>query len=51
VSLPVFGVFAQVLQAVEDVHGAALDAVLVAGDQAAADAAVTGVLAGFVEQA
>jgi hypothetical protein len=39
-----------VLQRVEDVHGAVLDAVLVAGDQAAADAAVVGVLAGVVEQ-
>src|SRR5262249_31587216 len=41
----------QVLQAVEDVHGAVLDAVLVAGDQAAADPSVIGVLAGVVEQA
>ena len=41
---------AEVLQRVEDVHGAVLDAVLVAGDQAAADAAVVGVLAGVVEQ-
>jgi hypothetical protein len=36
---------AEVLQRVEDVHRAVLDAVLVAGDQAAADAAVVGVLA------
>ena len=36
---------ADVLQRVEDVHRAVLDAVLVAGDQAAADPAVVGVLA------
>jgi hypothetical protein len=42
---------AQVLEAVEDVHRAVLDAVLVAGDQAAADPPVVGVLAGVVEQA
>jgi hypothetical protein len=41
---------AQVLEAVEDVHRAVLDAVLVAGDEAAADPAVVGVLAGVVEQ-
>src|SRR5262249_21296850 len=41
---------AEVLQAVQDVHGAVLDAVLVAGDQAAAHPAVVGVLAGVVEQ-
>ena len=41
---------AEVLQRVEDVHRAVLDAVLVAGDEAAADAAVVGVLAGVVEQ-
>ena len=41
---------AEVLQRVEDVHRAVLDAVLVAGDQAAADPAVVGVLAGVVEQ-
>ena len=36
---------AQVLERVEDVHGAVLGAVLVAGDDAAADAAVVRVLA------
>ena len=41
---------AEVLQRVEDVHRAVLGAVLVAGDQAAADAAVVGVLAVVVEQ-
>ena len=41
---------AQVLEAVEDVHRAVFDAVLVAGDQATADAAVVGVLTGLVEQ-
>ena len=41
---------AEVLERVEDVHRAVLDAVLVAGHQAAADAAVVGVLAGVVEQ-
>src|SRR5947207_5663340 len=40
----------QMLQAVEDVHGAVLDAVFVAGDEAAADPAVVGVLSGVVEQ-
>jgi hypothetical protein len=40
----------QVLQAVEDIHRAVLDTVLVAGDQAAGDPAVVGVLAGLVEQ-
>src|SRR5947207_5212459 len=40
----------QVLQAVQHVHGAVLDAVLVAGDQAAAHPAVVRVLAGIVEQ-
>src|SRR6266581_7154177 len=40
----------QVLQAVQDVHGAVLDAVLVPGDVAAADPAVVGVLPGVVEQ-
>src|ERR671911_390239 len=42
---------AEVLEAVEDVHGAVLDPVLVAGEQAAADPAVVGVLAGLVQQA
>ena len=41
---------AEVLQRVEDVHRAVLDAVLVAGDEAAADASVVGVLAVVVEQ-
>jgi hypothetical protein len=41
---------AEVLQRVEDVHRAVLDAVLVAGDQAAADSPVVGVLAALVEQ-
>ena len=41
---------AEVLQAVQDVHRAVLHAVLVAGDQAAADPAVVGVLARVVEQ-
>src|SRR5262249_56630121 len=40
----------QVLQAVQDVHRAVLDAILVAGDQAAADPAVVDVLPGVVEQ-
>ena len=40
---------AEVLQAVEDVHRAVLDAVLVARDQTPRDAAVVGVLAGGVE--
>ena len=40
----------EVLQAVQDVHGAVLDAVLVPCDQAAAGPAVVGVLAGVVEQ-
>ena len=42
---------AEVLQAVEDVHRAVLDAVLVAGDEASPDPAVVGVLSGVVEQA
>ena len=42
---------ADVLQAVEDVHGAVLDAVLVAGDQAPADPAVVPPLAVVVEVA
>src|SRR4051812_24040680 len=41
---------AEVLQRVEDVHRAVLRAVLVAGDDAARDAPVVGVLTGFVEQ-
>ena len=41
---------AEVLQRVEDVHGAVLDAVLVPGHETAADTAVIGVLAGVVEQ-
>ena len=41
---------AEVLQRVEDVHRAVLDAVLVAGDEAAADAPVVGVLAVLVQQ-
>src|SRR2546430_10723023 len=40
----------QVLQAVQHVHGAVLDAVLVAGDQAATHPAVVGVLPSNVEQ-
>jgi hypothetical protein len=40
-----------VLEAVQDVHGAVLDAVLVAGQQAAGHPPVVGVLAGLVEQA
>ncbi len=40
----------EVLQAVEDVHGAVLHAVLVSGDQAAGNPAVIGVLARFIEQ-
>ena len=40
---------AKVLEAVEDVHGAVLDAVLVAGDQRAADPAVERVLTLLVE--
>jgi hypothetical protein len=40
-----------VLEAVEDVHGAVLDAVLVAGEQAAGHPAVVGVLAGVIQQA
>ena len=42
---------AEVLQAVEHVHRAVLDAVLVPGDQAPADPAVVGVLPRVVEQA
>jgi len=41
---------AQVLERAEHVHGAVLDAVFVARDQAAADPAVVGVLARVVEQ-
>src|SRR5665647_3401985 len=40
---------AEVLEAVEDVHGAVLDAVLVAGDQRATDPAVERVLTVLVE--
>ena len=40
----------EVLQGVQDVHGAVLDAVLVAGDEAAADAPVIGVLPELVQQ-
>src|SRR5680860_839171 len=40
---------AQVLKAVEDVHGAVLDTVLVACDQRATDPAIEGVLTVFVE--
>src|SRR5262245_30063924 len=42
---------AQVLQAVEDVHRAVLDPVLVASDEASANPTVVGVLALGVEQA
>src|SRR5690606_7715531 len=42
---------AQVLEAVEHVHGAVLDAVLVAADEAPADAAVVDPLAAVVELA
>src|SRR5690348_15446967 len=41
---------AEVLQRVEDVHRAVLDPVLVAGDDAAADATVVGPLSFVVEQ-
>jgi hypothetical protein len=41
---------AQMLQAVQNIHRAVLDTVLVAGDQAAAGPAVVGILAGLVEQ-
>lgn len=41
---------AEVLEGVENVHGAVLGAVLVAGDKAATDPPVIGVLAGVVEQ-
>ena len=41
---------AEVLEGVQDVHGAVLHAVLVAGHQAAADPAVERVLAGVVQQ-
>ena len=41
---------AEVLQRVQDVHRAVLDAVLVAGDQTAADPSVVGVLAVVVEE-
>jgi len=40
-----------VLRAVEDVHGAVLDSVLVTGDQTTTDPPVIGVLALRVEQA
>lgn len=40
---------AQVLEAVEDVHGAVFDAVFVAGDKATADLTVVGVLPFAVE--
>jgi hypothetical protein len=41
---------AKVLEGAENVHGAVLGTVLVAGDRAAADPPVIGVLAGVVEQ-
>ena len=41
---------AEVLQRVQDVHRAVLHAVLVAGDEAAADPPVVRVLTGVVEQ-
>jgi hypothetical protein len=42
---------AEVLEAVQQVHGAVLDPVLVAGEQASGHPAVVGVLAGVIEQA
>jgi len=41
---------AEVLERIEDVHGAVLHAVLVAGDEAAADPSVVAVLARVVQQ-